>query len=121
MTDQKYSLTNFVPELRAFLETQAGHFFKQYKKEIQNGLDEGNCEYLLLVIRRYHARYQNLLFFEGLDFLDKSLRDALATELREKLTQYHLDLIGYFKKLSSYTDSMYQVSVNIQRLMEVQR
>lgn len=119
LSDGKYTLQNFVPELRTFLERQVELFFGQYKREIQIGLDEGNCEYLLLVIRRHHLRYRNLLFFRELAFLDVCLRNDLSAELNEKLRQYHCDLLGYFKKLSDYTDSMYQVSVNIQRLMEV--
>ena len=118
LKDSKYSIKNFKQDLSAFLEGQLALFLEKYKKDIATHLEEGNCEYLMLVIRRANAQYRDLLFFEGLSFLDDKFKDKLGGELREKWRQYHEDLLTYFKKLEEYTDAMHQVAVSIQRLMQ---
>ena len=119
LTDKKYSLDNFKRRLSEFLEIQLKAFFAAYTKEVEEHALEENCEYLILVIRRNMKKYKDLYFFESLDFLDAKYKEKLSSELDDKLKQFIKDLHRYFAEIEKYTDSMYEVSLNLKRLIEV--
>lgn len=119
LSDKKYSLDNFKRQLAAFLERQIGAFFASYTKEIETYVEENNCEYLMLIIRRNRKKYENLYFFRDFGFLDAKYKDNLISELDKKLDVFHRDLARYFNELSGYVDSMYEVSLTLKRLIEV--
>ena len=119
LTDKKYSLVNFENRLSEFLEKQIKLFFAKFSKDIEANIDEGNCEYMLLVIRRYNLRFRDLFFFENFDFIEPKYKNGLSEELKSKLKSYNGDLLRYFNKISEYTDTMYEVTLGIKRLIEV--
>ncbi len=119
LTDKKYSIVNFENSLSGFLEKQIQMFFAKFSKDIEANIDEGNCEYMLLIIRRYNLKYNNLFFFENFAFLDAKYKNELVCELKGKLNSYNNDLLRYFSKISEYTDTMYEVTLGIKRLIEV--
>lgn len=121
LTDCNYSLDYYKRELTLFLEKQLRCFFREVDDVVQQYVEENDCEYLLLMIRRYHLRYQQLYFFADFAFLEEPFRAHLQKELSEKLLQYDRDLITYFDRLAQELDSMSEVSTNIERLIEVQK
>ena len=118
LKDRKNSITVFKKDLSEFLEKQLGYFFEKYRREIATYTEENNCEYLMLVIRRCTATYENLFFFEDLEFLAKDWRAKVTKDLRQKMQQFRADLLAYFKKVGEYTDAMAQAAILIQRQMQ---
>lgn len=119
LTDCKYCIDNFKRELTLFLEKQINCYFQEVSSIVQRYVEENDYEYLILMIRRYHLRYQHLYFFAEFDFLDESFRADLQKTLRDKLYRYDNDLITYFNEIAQDLDSMGEVSTNIKRLIEV--
>ena len=119
LTDSKYCIDNFKRELTLFLEKQLERYFHEMDKAVQQYVEENDCEYLILMIRRYHLEYQRLYFFAELSFLEQSFRDDLKSTLKSKLYQYDNELIAYFNEIAEISDSMSEVSTNIKRLIEV--
>ena len=119
LKDSKYCIDNFKRELTRFLEKQIAQYFEELGRVVRRYVEENEYDYLILMIRRYHLRYHHLHFFSDLDFLDRDFRDHLQVTLNEKITRYDKELITYFNKLATVSDSMGEVSINIKRLIEV--
>ena len=119
LRDCKYCIDNFKRELTLFLEKQINCYFQEVSDVVQRYVEENDYEYLILMIRRYHLRYQHLYFFVEFDFLDENFRDHLQKTLRDKMSQYDNELITYFDEIAQGLDSMGEVSTNIKRLIEV--
>lgn len=119
LKDCKYSLDNFKKELQFFLEKQILIFFRDFSKAIQIHIGEENSDYLLLLIRRYSLSYERLFFFESFEFLPLKYREETSRQLREKLYFFEKELMDYFDKISLYSASMYDVSLNIRRLVKM--
>ena len=119
LKDKKYCIENFEKELSAFLEKQLRAFFDQYSTVVRRYTEEGDFEYLILVVRRHYVQYRRLFFFEAWDFVGEAYKRDLSRTLRDKINTYHHDLVSYFDKLAVYADSMYEVSLSIKRLIEV--
>ena len=116
LEDAKYNLENFARELGRFLEKQFLLFSEKYRKAVTLGLDDGSAEYIILMIRRHTKEYENLFFFERMDFLDRKFRKTVADELREKLRKFNSELIEYFDKVAECVPSMSYVSLNLRRI-----
>lgn len=118
LKDSKYSVEYFKKGLEIFLEKQIAFFFRDFSKAIQVHVEENNSDYILLLIRRYTASYERLFFFEEYDFLPILYRKRITEQLKEKLRTFEEDLTSYFDRMSLYSASMYNVSINIRRLVE---
>ena len=119
LNDRKYCIDHFKRELTLFLEKQLNFYFREVTDIVQRYVEENDYEYLILMVRRYHLRYQHLYFFADLEFLDENYRSHLQKTLRDKMYQYDNELITYFNEMALGSDSMGEMSVNIKRLIEV--
>ncbi len=111
-------IDNFKRELTVFLEKQINCYFKEVSKLVQQYVEENDYEYLILMIRRYHLRYQYLYFFLGFEFLDNKFKEQLRNTLNDKLNRYDNELIIYCDKIAEVSVSMGEVSINIKRLID---
>ncbi len=118
LTDSKYSIDNFKRELTSFLEKQLSVFFADFLKKIEVHVEENDCEYLLLTIRRNIAKYNKFFFFEKFDFLDSEFIREVKGQLNQKIQVFEQDLVKYFDKISFCSPSMCDVRLNVKRIME---
>lgn len=119
LKDSKYSIDFFVESLSSFLEKQIAFFFQDFRKLIQINSNESDSDYLLLLIRRYVEKYERLFFFESMAFLPPKYRNETAEQLRNKLLIFEKDISDYFGKISLFSPSMYYISLNVRRMIEV--
>ncbi len=119
LSDSKYSLEYFEHELSKFLSGQLEIFLQGFGKAVARYIEENNSEYLLLTVRRYKLEFERLFFFEDFGFLKQKYRDDLKKELKDKLTLIEKELITYLDKISIYSASMSDVSLNLRRMIEV--
>ena len=117
LQDSKYTKESFTQSLAAFLERQVGLFFKSYDAAIKVCMDDGDVHYLVLTLKRYTRRYEQLFFFEKLEFMSRDEREQLTCDLQDKLKTYHKDLLAYVQKISEYTPHMIPVITHIRRLI----
>lgn len=116
LLDEKVCLDSFKRELVAFLDKQVGLLVTKYIKEIQAQVEDGCCEYLLLVVRRNNMQCNNLFFFKQLPFLDEEYKNKLVSEIHGKIQKINSDLLQYVKKLD-VVPSYAQVEIVLQRIM----
>lgn len=119
LKDCKYCIEYFKRELTLFLEKQIHCYFQEVSDVVRQYVEENDCEYLILMLRRYHLRYQHLYFFADFDFLNQDFKDSLQKTLREKLHQYDDELITYFNEIAPRLDAMGEISTTIKRLIEI--
>lgn len=117
LQDSRYTQDSFVQALSSFLEGQVGVFFEAYRRSIDLCMQEGDPHYLVLTLNRYTRLYQNLFFFQKLNFLRKEDIERLTHDLQSKLNIFHQDLLVYIQKMSNYTTLMTPVITHIRRLI----
>ncbi len=120
LKDSKYSIEPFKKEFTSFLEKQLAIFSREFGRAVQLHIEENDCDYLLLTIRRFTKKYERIFFFENFGFLPAPYRQEIIRQLKAKLHTYEEELVEYFDKLALYSASMSDVSLNVRRLMEVQ-
>ncbi len=117
LSDKKYTADSFERDLAEFAKKQLIVYIEKYTKEVRACMENSDCEYLLLTIRRNSRLGRNILFFERLEFLDKGFKARLAADLRQKFDDFDRDLLSYIEKYSEYIPSMSEVCIGFKRLI----